>query len=327
MRAMNNPRPRKLRFRRAALPPPLRLTGRDYEILKLVSVHRFLRSSHVIALVSGSSQHLIRRLGRLYHAGLLERPPCQRLQAAEDQHISYSLSERGRKELISRGARTFPGVPRMRPLSSGSHLGHDLRVADIVVAVESSTRARGIDFRHHHDWEAFEATTGETALHPMKWPVRLKARSRSRTTWVIPDAAFSIRDRTDRESFLLLEVDRGTMPVERSDPFQSSFLKKVEAYRETRNRGHLWKRWQIPGFRILVVTETEERKKSLQAATARCFRQRKSTMFLFAVAPAVLTSPDSLDSIWEDCAGRTAGLVTNPPTEGESCQSLPFPGS
>ncbi len=160
----------------------------------------------------------------------------------------------------------------------------------------------------------------------MKWPVRLKIHSRSSTTWVIPDAAFSIRDTADRESFFLLEVDRGTMPVARSDPFQSSFLKKVEAYRESRTRGHLWKRWQIPGFRVLVVTETEERKKSLQAATARCFRHGTSTMFLFAVAHAVLTAADSLDSPWEDCTGRMVGLVPHPPTDGESCQSLPFPG-
>ena len=325
MGAMNHPRPRKPRFRRAALPAPIRLTGRDYQILNLVSVHRFLRSNHVIALVSGSSQHLIRRLGRLYHAGLLDRPPLQRLHANENQHISYCLSERGRKELISHGERIFTGVPRMRPLSSGSHLGHDLRVADMVVAVQSSARARGIDFRHHHDWEAFEATAGETTLHPMKWPVRLKAHSRSGTTWVIPDAAFSLRDTADRESFLLLEVDRGTMPVARSDPFQSSFLKKVEAYRETRNQGHLWKRWQIPGFRVLVVAETEERKKSLQAATARCFRHGTSTMFLFAVAHAVLNAADALHSAWEDCTGRMVGLVPHPPTDGESCQSLPSP--
>jgi hypothetical protein len=315
-------RPRKPRFRRATSPLAIRLTERDYQILDAVSVHRFLRSSHVTALVDGSPQHLIRRLGRLYHAGLLERPLVQRLHASEDQHISYCLSKRGRKELISRGKRVFPGVPRMRRLSSGTHLGHDLRVADIVTAIQTSARVHGIGFGHHHDWEAFAPDTGDKILHPLKWKVRLRTHSRSTTTWVIPDAAISIGDADDREVFLLLEVDRGTMPVARRDSFQSSILKKVEAYRETRAAGHLWKRWQIPGFRVLIVAETQERKKSLQMATARCFRSGSSTMFLFAVASAVLTATDPLHEAWEDCAGRMVKLVPNSPTEPTPCQSL-----
>ena len=140
---------------------------------------------------------------------------------------------------------------------------------------------------------------------------------------VIPDAAFAIHDGDTHQAYLVLEVDRGTMPVTRSDPSQTSFLRKVHAYRETRQAGVLWKRWGVPGFRVLVVTESRQRMESLQRATAECFRFGRSTMFLFAVAGDLIESADPLDGPWENCMGDPAILVNQQPTESTPRQSLP----
>jgi hypothetical protein len=299
---------------------PVRLTERDYVILNHVSVHRYLRSKHVLALVKGSSQHLIRRLGRLYHSGFLERPPRQRLQDPDQNHLSYCLSRRGRRELIQRGERVHAGPPRIRRHSTGSHLGHDLRVADVVVSIQAIAGRQGISFVHHHDWPTFSPES--VTLKTIKWSVRLKGDSRRFTSWIIPDAAFSLRF-DDREVFFLLEVDRGTMPVARRDPSQSSFVKKVEAYRETRKAGQLWRRWQIPGFRILVIAESRKRLKSLQEGTAKCFQRGASTMFLFTLASDLEGAADPFCEIWEDCAGRSVDLVPKQATQTDPCQSPP----
>lgn len=312
---MRKPTSRKPRFRRTFPPPPIHLTARDFLILNEVSRHRFLRSDHLLSLIAGSRQHLIRRLGRLYHSGFLERPRHQRQLQDAVRHFCYCLSERGRKELSKRGQAVHPAVPRVRKLSTGLHLGHDLRVSDIVVALHSSAHAQGYRFRHHHEWPAIHlAKTDQHQLHSLKWKVRLQRHRDYKWNWVIPDAAFSFVDPDGREIHFLLEVDRGTMPVQRSNPGQTSFSRKIEAYRETRSSGHLWKQWQVSVFRVLVVTETDARRKSLQAATAKFFRRGTSTMFLFAVAPDLIDSTDSGCDPWQDCLGKPVGLLPKSPT-------------
>ena len=65
------------RFKRVAAVEPMQLTERDRDILRQVRRHRFLRSSHILALIGGSSQQVLRRLQRLYHHGYLDRPRAQ----------------------------------------------------------------------------------------------------------------------------------------------------------------------------------------------------------------------------------------------------------
>lgn len=122
----------------------------------------------------------------------------------------------------------------------------------------------------------------------------------------MPDAGFSLQSPGGPESFFLLESDRGTMPVSRRDPNQSSFRKKVFAYKATRQIGVLWRRYQIPGFRVLVVADSSKRLASIRRATAACFQRGDTTMFLFATATAVAADPFGS---WTSCAGRKVPLL------------------
>jgi hypothetical protein len=45
---------RRPRFRRASEPPPFRLTDDDVEIVRQLARHRFLKSTHIAALVGRS---------------------------------------------------------------------------------------------------------------------------------------------------------------------------------------------------------------------------------------------------------------------------------
>src|SRR5271166_5080559 len=69
--------PRLPRFRRVSEVRPLRLTSRDIKILRYVARYRFLRSTHLTALLDGAPQPILRRLQLLYHHGYLERPRSQ----------------------------------------------------------------------------------------------------------------------------------------------------------------------------------------------------------------------------------------------------------
>ena len=320
---MHDPRQRKPRFRRESPQTTVQLTDRDFRILDLVSRHRFLRSDHLTKLVTGSPQHVVRRLGRLYHAGLLERPRHQLHLPDRHGPIIYCLTERGRKELESRGFAVFPSAPRLRSAGSAFLLGHDLRVSDVLVAIQANAAKNSPRLRLHHEWAGLEPDEPKEKLHPLQWRVRLDQSSDRRPLHVIPDAAFSLESSETDAAFFLLEVDRGTMPVTRSNISQTSFIRKVQAYRETRQAGILWKRWEIPGFRVLVVAETRKRMESLQRATAKCFRYGRSTMFLFAVAEDLLQATNPCDGPWQTCSGDPAILIAQQPTESVPGQPHP----
>ena len=85
------------RFRRVAEPPPIRLTGRDLDVLGQVRKHRFLRSTHLAQLIGGSQQQLLRRLQRLYHQGHLDRPRAQLdyFHQTGSKPIVYGLGRKG----------------------------------------------------------------------------------------------------------------------------------------------------------------------------------------------------------------------------------------
>ena len=68
---------RRPRFRRAPEPPAFRITDDDVLIVRLLARHRFLRSTHIAALVGRSLDRTNNRLSRLFHAGYIDRPRAQ----------------------------------------------------------------------------------------------------------------------------------------------------------------------------------------------------------------------------------------------------------
>ncbi len=298
---MSNPGLRKPRFNRSADYPPLTITGRDIDILSLAERHRLIRSDHVRKVVGGSGQHLTRRLGRLYHAGLLERPKAQlMIQHRTNTHMACCIASMGQAALRDRGHPTFASPPRIRGATAALAMSHTLRVIDVMVALERSASAEGLALLPHHDWPV---ETGDSMrLSLLRWSVKLNFDGRRIRTAVMPDAAFAL-ERNGSRSYFFVEVDRGTMPASRSKSEQSSFRKKVLAYKAARDAGILCKRYEIPGFRVLVVAESERRLRSLRSAAASCFQRGESTLFCFAVTEQLLQADGMLDCIWVTCAG------------------------
>src|SRR4051812_13504434 len=88
---------RRPRFRRAADPPAFRVTDDDVTMVRLLAHHRFLRSTHIAALVGRSLDRTNDRLSRLFHAGYVDRPRAQ-LDYYPDRGAApmvYALADRG----------------------------------------------------------------------------------------------------------------------------------------------------------------------------------------------------------------------------------------
>ena len=161
-------------------------------------------------------------------------------------------------------------------------------------------------------------------LSLLRWNVKLNYDGKRVRTAVMPDGAFALEFNGSR-SYFFLEVDRGTMPIARSNSEQTSFRRKVLAYKATRDAGILWKRHEIRAFRVLVVAESERRLRSLQTATASCFQRGESSMFLFAPAGEVLSATCALRHGWKTCAGASRPLLADcvPNSQAQPLRSFP----
>jgi len=275
------------RFQRVASVTPIKLTERDYEIIRLVWRHRFLRSNKITALIGGSAQNLSRRLQWLFHHGYLERPRAQ-LQYYErngSQTIAYGLGNKSGSLL------------QLKPEEWGeknrtigrTYLAHALLVSDVMVTLELACRQHDLRLLYEDEFNL-----------PVEAPLRWRVKIRDGTKLgVIPDRVFAL-EYTDQNCqvqrvYYFLEADRGTMPVVREKLTQTSFYRKLLAYEATwANKVHQ-RHLGIPRFRVLTVTTSAARVKSLLDACSRL--QRGHGLFLFADESVL--HKDLLSTVWQ----------------------------
>ncbi len=295
------------RFSRSPAAARICLTERDREIIQLVHKHRFLRSHHIVVLLSASRQRVLRRLQLLYHHGYLERPRTQiTYYECGSRPMVYGLGSKGAALLKHELGLAFHeldwggknrAVRRM-------FLDHALLISDVMVALTIACRKSG----------RVRLLTGKdvplpTALHthrqPFKWNVMLKGKTR---LGVIPDGAFVLEfaDHPGKRILYFLEADCGTMPVQRSTLARSSFQRKLLAYEATWAQEVHRQRFGFSRFRVLTITTSSERVQSMLGACRQLERGRG--LFLFAEAADVEQGADMLTLPFHTGHGGTETL-------------------
>src|ERR1035441_939156 len=224
------------RFKRASAIAAIRLTERDYEIIRLAERFRFVRSSHIRSLIPGSPQQLLRRLKLLYHHGFLERPRAQidYYHRGGSRHMIYGLGSKGavllRRDLDPGFGQVHWGEKNRA--ASRVFLEHALLVTDVMVAIELACRKAGIQLLTDRELAVADKITGER--RPFHWQVKISNRLK---LGIIPDYVFALdfKDQggAGNRVFFFLEADRATMPVIRKNLSQTSFYRKLRAYEAT----------------------------------------------------------------------------------------------
>ncbi len=289
------------RFRRAGDQiAAFSITSRDLEILRRVATHRFLRSSHLVALIHGSPQQVLRRLQLLFHHGYLERPRAQLtyFHAEGSEPIVYGLSGRGASLL-----RRELDLPFDRLVSSAKRievgrlfLEHALLVSDVMVSLELACCASG----------RVRLITGDEISPPssasrkdgmFNWNVSVGYRQR---IGVIPDRVFALEFAhlpagRNRANFFL-EADRSTMPVTRRSLTQSSLHRKLLAYEAIWVQNLHRSRLGFHRFRVLTVTTSAERARHMAQAAQEL--KRGHGLFLFTDLASLKSASDLLAHQW-----------------------------
>ena len=305
-------RPRRVR---SSNPPPFQLTARDREIIELVARHRFLNSGHIRRLVAGSAKNITNRLKALFEHGYLDRPDCQYdtyRPGGGSTFITYALAERGARLLADKGdsGKRISWAHKNKSVGR-PFLEHCLAIADFAVAMRLAVQTH--DNVELVDGErlvqAFPTQT-QTLTKPYRLTVPIIFSGGRVAVGVEPDYAFSLHlPKARRKAFFLVEIDRGTMPVERSDLRQTSILRKLLAYQA------LWKAklhndhfgWR--NFRVLFVTSSIERALNMIEAMNTHGQTNGSPLFLFADKRSLYATDNMLAREWLDGYGNEQQLL------------------
>lgn len=304
---------RKPRFKRVHC-RPIQLTDRDVEIIRQVARHRFLRSTHISALVGGSEQNLSRRLQRLYHSRYLDRPRAQLdfYARAGSSPMVYGLGNRGAALLAERfgiSPRKVDWTWKNRTVGR-VFLNHTLLVADIMVALACACREHGaVSLIEPEAILAGMPEATRRKRNPFYWRVTVPHNGADLPVGVVPDKVFGLEFTKERKrAFFFLEADRATMPIVRKNLRQTSMYRKVAAYYATWRQGIHTELFNVKNFRVLTVTTSADRSHNLVRANRDATEGRGSRIFLFTDIDT-LASQSILELPWQNGRGEHVRLV------------------
>jgi hypothetical protein len=308
-------RTRRPRFRRASEPPAFRITDDDVVIVRLLARHRFLRSTHIAALVGRSQDRTNDRLSRLFYAGYIDRPRAQLdyYPTAGSAPMVYALAELGAHLLLERDRTQLAKVElgRKNREVGRPFIEHQLEIADFYVSLQLAARDRA-DIRLIHADELITAFPEQT--RSMRTPLALRVSvsqdGESEEITVIPDLIIGLGFPDGSRRCYMVEIDRGTMPISRSDLTHTSFERKMWGYcsaHAVRQHEHQFA-WKT--FRVLTVTTDRDRVASIMAVLRQTQLPQIPglALFLFAVRDD-LRSRDPIVHAWQDGSGKDVRLV------------------
>lgn len=298
--------PQFKRLSRPDNPPPFRLTDRDRLIISAVGRYRFMTSEQVVRLLTlldptTSSQQVLRRLQFLFYHCFLDRPRHQHLQLSSFAHLVYGLGREGARAIADSAPHINPNLEwsAKNARATTPHILHTLETTEAMLHVERACRERGdVRLLDHHDLLSyFPAATRELA-DPFRLRISVQHEGRPVALNAIPDRLVSIVLPDSRRHNVCLEIDRATMSVAaRRLSGKSSFGRKVRAYFAAWQQDRHKEQWGFQGFRILTVTPTESRIKSMITVQRKITGNHAAAMFLYTT-PQRLADHGAFAPIW-----------------------------
>lgn len=288
-------KPRLPRYRRAikSQTPQMLIQGRDIEILKTIWEYRYLTSEHFLYLIKGSRQKIYQRLQKLFHNRYLHRLHFPiRLDTGGSSPAIYVLDHLGADLLVEHTGLPVEKVKWTNSIKTveSRYLKHALMISNfravLSLAIKKHPNLRLV-------WSQGKAIK-DKVLGDYKGDKRENIA-------IVPDAYFKIIDIEkpggEEADHFFLECDRATTPSKR-------FQKRMRGYwiYWGRGEGNFSEKYGSPHFRVLTVTTSEKRTKTLLATTKQADdSQTGSRLFWFTEETGYsLGEPEKLlGAIWK----------------------------
>jgi hypothetical protein len=155
-------------------------------------------------------------------------------------------------------------------------------ISEFMVRLELALRGRS-DVRILERGEILEDAPKTNRDRMVKLEASIRLGGALRQNAIVPDALIGLRFTDETESYFMLEVDRGEMPVERYKNAQRTyFAKKMLTYYEANRQQRRVHDLGRHNFRVLTVTTTSELLERMLSALGGITEGKGSNMFLFA---------------------------------------------
>lgn len=269
------------------------LTDRDIEIFKLLDRYRYLRSTFIHAFIGGDATRLSKRLGQLYHEGGYLNRPAQQWQAvnARYQPAVYELGLKGSAILKGRGLQQQNTSTWLARGRMGAHRQflHSLMICDILASIELGVIASG-NLRFISWQEIIARSPSRNTDNPFQIPVSISyTYPRTHKTHraklkIVPDALFGLEYLNGNEKsyrFFAVEADRNSIPVFRNNLNQTSYLKKLLAYRQVVADRIYHTHLGLPNLLVINVTTNDVHMRNIMLLLEQLTEKKGSKYFLF----------------------------------------------
>src|SRR5882724_4853612 len=146
----------------------------------------------------------------------------------------YGLGKTGARALREHGHEIDSSVDwtEKNKRAGSIFIEHTLAVADFMIGLELACRSRGdISLIREDEIIAAAPEKTRTAREPLRWLVDKVVMGKRETFSVVPDGLFGLAYPDGTASYFVLEVDRGTIPITRTDVQGSSAWRKNIAYK------------------------------------------------------------------------------------------------
>ncbi len=296
-------RERRRFFERPEEPRAMRVTARDIALLENIGRLRLASAAQLSALDGGSAQNVSRALLALWENGYVERPEAQaasRILYEGSRPVIYGLTRKGASLLREHGRdvrrRLLDGIDKERG-AGWRFVEHTVAISEFMVSLELAMRGRD-DLRILERGEILEDAPKSTRDRLVRIEASIRIGGTLRKNAVVPDALFGLRFNDQEESYFMLEIDRGEMPVERYRNAQRTyFAKKMLTYYEANRQQRHVHDLGIENFRVLTVTTNATRVEKMLDALGAITNGKGSNIFLFT-DQAALAASSPLDLEW-----------------------------
>jgi hypothetical protein len=224
----------------------------------------------------------------------------------------YALADRGARLLaessLGLGHLT---ISRNNERAGRPFIEHQLEIVDFYVALELAVH-RHRDVQLIHAEELISCCPEATRLKPNPFALRAAIANEGKTQeiGIVPDLVFGIRFPDGSCRCFMVEIDRGTMPITRSDISQTSFERKMRGYLTAYAAKQHEEQFGWKAFRVLTVTTDPNRLGSIVNAlpSVTVPQSPGPAHFWFALRDE-LDRSDPIAHLWQDGASRSHRLV------------------
>jgi hypothetical protein len=225
----------------------------------------------------------------------------------------YALADRGARLLIERDGVTFANVEWSRKNREAGRpfIEHQIEIVNFSVALQRGARERP-DAVLMAASEMNAASPQSAPRAQASFPLRAKLSQRgvTREIGIVPDLVFGLRLADGRRRNFMVEIDRGTMPIVRSDIEQTSFARKMRVYLTAHAAKQHEHQFGWDNFRVVTITTNRLRIDSMIDALRkiRVARSVGAGLFWFSTFDE-LRADDPLVHEWRSGDGRAVGLI------------------